>query len=319
MERAMSGLHQTVGILYPGEMGAGVAAVLAQRGTRLVTTLRDRGEQTARRARSAGFEILDSLRDVVRAADVVISLVPPAMAEKVADDYCESARLAPAGALYVDANSIGPELAATLAARVEGHGRGFVDAAINGLAKNLATSGTLFLSGPRADEVAGLFGDAIQVRQLGEQPGRASAMKMLLSGLSKGVCALFVETALTAHRHGMLFEMADSYTRIYPGIMALVDRMLPTYAQHAARRADETRELEQTAQAAGLEPCVLAAVRQVHELLAGVDFAASGQSAWTTKSLIDALAAEGFLTGDAAAWNPAQAPGTNKNSQSPQD
>jgi hypothetical protein len=44
--------------------------------------------------------------------------------------------------------------------------------------------------------------------------------------------------------------------------------MLPTYAQHAARRATEMREVEQTAQSAGVDPCVLAAVRQFHDLLA---------------------------------------------------
>ena len=60
-------------------------------------------------------------------------------------------------ALYVDANSIGPGLAEKLSVRLAGCGRGFVDAAINGLASNAAASGTLFLSGPRASEVAELF------------------------------------------------------------------------------------------------------------------------------------------------------------------
>ncbi|MDB5304731.1 MAG: putative dehydrogenase [Phycisphaerales bacterium] len=318
----MNNSTPTVGILYPGEMGASLAAVLCARGVRVITTLAGRGEQTARRACAAGVEVLPSLQDVVRASDVLISLVPPAAAEQAADDYCELAHLAPPGALYVDANSIGPELSAALAARVAGRGRGFVDAAINGLAKNLTTGGTLFLSGPRAGEVARLFGDAIQLKVLGDQPGRASAMKMLLSGLSKGVCALFVETALTAHHHGMLAEMSESYTRIYPGIMALVDRMLPTYAHHAARRADETRELEQTAQATGFEPCVLAAVRQSHELLAGIDFAKSGKSAWTTNSLVETLAAEGFLTGEPSpgpgAWDAPAKTDKTENSRSQQ-
>ena len=75
-----------------------------------------------------------------------------------------------------------------------------MDGAINGLAKNLTSSATMFLSGPRASEVADLFGQHVRVRLLGHEFGRASAMKMLLSGLSKGVCALFAETALTAAR-----------------------------------------------------------------------------------------------------------------------
>src|SRR5205814_4109392 len=136
------------------------------------------------------------------------------------------------------------------------------DAAINGLAKNITTSGTLFLAGERAAEIAQVFDGVIRMQILGREPGRASAMKMLLSGLSKGICGLFVELALMAHRQGMLSEMLEASGQIYPGMMAVVDRMLPTYAQHAWRRATEMRELEQTARSAGLQPRVIAAVRK---------------------------------------------------------
>src|SRR4051794_40499997 len=115
----------TVGVLYPGEMGAALAARLAARGVPVVTTAAGRGEQTARRCRGlgdVGVGVLDAAADVVRRADVVFSLVPPAAAEEVAAAYCEMARLAPAGAVYVDANSIRPELAGALAARVTAAG-----------------------------------------------------------------------------------------------------------------------------------------------------------------------------------------------------
>src|SRR3954453_2375154 len=139
-----------VAILYPGEMGAALAAVLAARGYRVVTTLAHRGDATARRCQTAGVHVLQSLSEVVRHSDVVISLVPPAAAEETAQAYCDLAHLAPPAALYVDANSIGPDLARSIGDRITRTGHAFVDAAINGLAKNLTTSGTLFLSGERA-------------------------------------------------------------------------------------------------------------------------------------------------------------------------
>jgi 3-hydroxyisobutyrate dehydrogenase-like beta-hydroxyacid dehydrogenase len=292
---------KTIGILYPGEMGASLAALLRGRGHRVVTTLAGRGERTARLCREAAITVLPSLADVVRTADVVISVVPPAAAEDVAACYCELAPLAPAGALYVDLNAIRPELAETLATRLSSCGRGFVDAAVNGLAKNLMTTATLYLSGPRAPEVAALVEGGMRARVLGNRPGRASAMKMLLSGLSKGLCALFVEAALVAERQGMLAEMTDAYGQIYPGVMAVIERMLPTYAQHAGRRAAEMAELEQTALAAGLEPLTLAAVARLHELLAGTDFGQPGKNGdWTVRSTIERLAAEGLLAGEPA-------------------
>ena len=293
----MNNAAKKIGLLYLGEMGASLSTLFHSRGHQMVTTVHGRSDATARRARAAGCAILDSIADVVAHSDVVISVVSPSAAEEVAELYCAEAHRAPADALYVDLNSIGPELAMTLAERVASSGRGFVDGAINGLAKNLTTNlttaATLFLSGPRASDVADLVGEQLRVRLLGHEFGRASAMKMLLSGLSKGVCALFAETALTAHRRGMLDEMIAAYEQIYPGIMTLIQRMFPTYSEHAARRAAEVRELVETARASGVEPIALEGARELHNQLAAIDFAALGTS--TVQSLVEFLANEGFL------------------------
>ncbi len=292
----MTERSMTIAILYPGEMGAALASLLRPRGNRLVTTLVGRSERTARRCREAGIVVLDDLADVARQSQIVISSVSPAAAEEVAAGYCELAHLAPPKALYVDANSIGPELKLALAERIARSGPGFVDAAINGLAKNLANSATLFLSGARAGEIERLLTGVMRVRVLGDSPGRAAAMKMLLAGLSKGMCALFAELALIARRQGMLGEMIDASTMIYPGVMAVIDRMLPTYAVHASRRATEMNELAQTARSAGIDPCVIAAVRRFHERLAGVSFGTPQDAAgWTVASLIETLLADDLL------------------------
>jgi 3-hydroxyisobutyrate dehydrogenase-like beta-hydroxyacid dehydrogenase len=165
-----------------------------------------------------------------------------------------------------------------------------VDGAIYGLAKNLTSSATIFVSGHHAPRVAGLFGDAVKTRVLGREVGAASAMKMLLGGLTKGVCALYAELALLAERRGMLDEMLGETAAIYPGIHSLVERMLPTYATHAARRATEVNEVVATARAAGLEPCILPAVRQVHEDIAAVPFEAGDTQSWTVESFVRQLA-----------------------------
>jgi len=289
----MSAEAPTVGLLYPGEMGAGVCALLRQRGITVMTTVQGRGDGTVARAAACGAQVLDSPAHVVRRADVVVSLVVPSAAEDVAQEYCNAARLAPAGAIYVDANSVGPEKAAAMGKRVEASGRSFVDASINGLPRNLATGATLYLSGRRAGEVAALFDGAMRVQVLGAEPGRASAMKMLLGGLSKGMCALFAELALLAGRQGMLDEMLEATTRTYPGVMTVVGRMLPTYPRHAGRRETEMGELEATARSAGMNPRVIGAVRAMHAELARAwpgGAAATGLEAADVAALVRELA-----------------------------
>lgn len=283
----------SVGLLYPGDMGASVARLLVARGARVVTTLVGRSENSARRAREAGIEPLDSLADVVRQSDLVLSFVSPSAAAEVADAYCELAHLSPPAALYVDANSTGPELARTLADKLSRVGRDFVDAAINGLAKNISVSGTLYLSGARANDVEQFVGDSLRVRNLGNEPGRASTMKMLLGGLSKGICALFLELALTAQRREMLPEMLEAFAMIYPGVTAVSDRVLPTYAHHAGRRASEMRELEQTLRNSGIQPCLIEAIRHLHEQMAEIPFKPADGA--TVISLIQRAITAGLL------------------------
>lgn len=268
----------TFGVLYPGEMGAALSALLRDHGVAVVTTLGGRGQATARRAVNAGMLVLDTLAHVVRVSDVVVSLVVPSAAEEVAEAYCGVAHLAPRDAIYVDANSIGPEKAMAIARRVARAGRSFVDGSINGLAKHLATSGTVYLSGERAGEVAAVLEGAVHARVLGARPGRASAMKMLLGGLSKGLCALFAELGVLAERQGMLGDLLEATARTYPGVAAVAERMLPTYPRHAARRHTEMSELEATARGAGMSPEVIAAVCRAHAALAEVFPGGTGES-----------------------------------------
>src|SRR5919109_4245892 len=94
----------TVGIVSPGAMGSAVGGALLRGGARVVATMAGRSPRTERLAQDAGFELLPSLGDVVEAADVVLSIVPPDQAEAVAADL--------AGArLPVDLNAVSPETA----------------------------------------------------------------------------------------------------------------------------------------------------------------------------------------------------------------
>lgn len=275
----MNAPHPVIGVLYAGEMGAALGTLLAGRGRRVVTTCAGRSRATADRCAKHRFEVLPSLQEVVGESNIVLSAVLPDAAESVASDYAAHAAGAPADAIFVDVNSIQPATVRQVEARIRSAGRVFVDAAVNGLARNAATTGTLFLSGRQATSIAALFDGAMRTEVLGDEPGDASAMKMLLGGVSKGVCALLTEIILAADAQGMLPAFSQSMQRIYPGIWQLIERMLPTYAAHAGRRSTEMSELAQTVDDSGIDAGVIRAVRRIHETLASVEMAPSaGQS-----------------------------------------
>lgn len=262
----------TIGILYPGEMGSTFAKLLAANGFRVVTTLEGRSLRTQRLCHAAGVSVLDSIGRVVDCSDIVISFVPPAAALQVAGDVTALAKGKSRRLLYVDANSISPVTAAKIFDLLCLEHVDFVDASIRGLASQLGQVGVLYLSGARAEELSHQFGSIMRVKVVGDEPGQASALKMVLSGLPKGLIGLFSETMLFARKMGLLAEAMEICNEFYPGLMEVVTRMLPTYPQHASRRSQELQELEETMLLNGVVPRVAAAAREVIANLAEVDW-----------------------------------------------
>ena len=73
-----------LGIVSPGAMGSALGRAWTRGGARVVTTVEGRSERT--RGLAEGLELLPSLTDVVRTADIVVSVCPPAEAGRVLDD-----------------------------------------------------------------------------------------------------------------------------------------------------------------------------------------------------------------------------------------
>ena len=285
----------TIGILSAGEMGAALGGILVRQGYRVLTSAAERSERTCRRAESAGLELTLSVAALAQIADVVLSVVPPSAAVGVAEQYCGQASPV-RNRLFVDLNAIAPVSVARTDELCRRHGVRFVDGAVHGMAARLPQHGTMYLSGPFAQEVAALFAPSLRVKILGGPVGQASAFKMMISGMAKGVVALFVEMALAARQAELLTELLECYGDAYPGIMALVERLLPTYPQHAARRGDELEEVEQTMRALGLEPDMVAAARRTTTALgkiAWVEHAIPQDgSEWSVRTVIEAIYAE---------------------------
>src|SRR5262245_40748545 len=74
----------TIGVLHPGEMGSVVATRAREAGARVVWASAGRRSSTRERAVAAGVEDVGTLRDLVAASDVILSVCPPEAALDVA-------------------------------------------------------------------------------------------------------------------------------------------------------------------------------------------------------------------------------------------
>jgi 3-hydroxyisobutyrate dehydrogenase-like beta-hydroxyacid dehydrogenase len=265
--------QSAIGILYPGEMGSSFGRLLCEAGFRVVTTVEGRSPRTRRLADEGGLHVVYSLGEVLERSDVVISLVSPGAALSVARDVAANIEGGSSRSLlYVDANSISPMTVSRIYEALPHVAVDFVDASIFGLASQLRERGTLYLSGPRAKELSRQFESIMRVKVVGDIPGQASALKMIVSGIPKGLSGLFIETMLFAQNMHLLDEAIEACDEIYPSIMEVIRRMLPTYPQHAARRSEELQEVEETMLTSGLTPRIVRAVREVTSALASADW-----------------------------------------------
>lgn len=246
----------TVGIVSPGAMGSAVGAALLRGGERVVATLDGRSGRTARLAREAGLELLPRVEDVVAAADVILSIVPPDRAASVA------AALA-GGRLVADLNAISPETARRIAPDVDG--------SISGPPPRADTPGAtaIYLSGPRAAEVAALRFGGVRVIVVGGEVGSASAVKMSTASVYKGSTALLIQALRAADHYGVLEHVLADLGDAAAG----AGRRVARAASKSGRYVGEMREISAAQAAAGLEPALFEAMARVYAEIAATGLA----------------------------------------------
>jgi 3-hydroxyisobutyrate dehydrogenase-like beta-hydroxyacid dehydrogenase len=255
---------ETVAVVSPGAMGSAMADALVRGGARVVATLDGRSERTARLAERAPLELLPDLGAVVRGADVVLSIVPPDAAAAVADDVARAARERGVSPLLADLNAIAPATARALGASSDLE---VVDGSISGPPPWKAGT-RLYLSGPRAEEVAALPFEGVVRFVVGGEVGSASAVKMSTASVYKGTTVLLAQALRAAHANGVLEHVLADLREGAPELVANVERRLAVAASKSQRYAGEMHEIAATQLAAGLTPSLFEAIAEIYEEIA---------------------------------------------------
>src|SRR5215813_9165973 len=118
----------TIGVLHPGEMGSGVGASARAAGARVLWASEGRGAATRKRAEADGLEDAGTLAHLVREAQVILSVCPPASAPDVATQVAAQRY----SGIYVDGNAISPATTRKVGEIVAAAGATFVDGGIVG-------------------------------------------------------------------------------------------------------------------------------------------------------------------------------------------
>jgi 3-hydroxyisobutyrate dehydrogenase-like beta-hydroxyacid dehydrogenase len=230
----------TVGVLHPGAMGAAIGAALVGNGHEVLWVSDRRSAETRARAEVAALTDVGTLDVLTARSEVVISICPPEHAATVASDV----RAAGFDGLFVEANAIAPETARAIAPTVDG--------GVIGGPPRVAGTTRLYLSGPRAADVAALFaGSVLDAPVLDDQIGTASALKMTYAAYTKGLAAMLIAVRHTARAHGVEQHLLDEWAISQPDLAATSDFAAANAGPKAWRWIAEMEEIAATFAAAG--------------------------------------------------------------------
>jgi 3-hydroxyisobutyrate dehydrogenase-like beta-hydroxyacid dehydrogenase len=244
----------TIGLLHPGEMGAAVGRCLAGGGYTVLWSPDGRSPATAERAEAAGLTAAGDLAELVRGADIIMSVCPPHAALGIARQVAQS-QVAEFGGIFVDANAIAPATAREVAAIVEAVGAAYVDGGIIGTPPVGPGQTRLYLSGPRAEEVRRLFdGTAVDARVVNRDPavGAASAVKMAYASWTKGTVALVLAARALARAEGVEEALLAEWAISQPGLADRWEGAARSAAAKGWRWIAEMEEIAAAMAAAGL-------------------------------------------------------------------
>ena len=256
----------TIGLLSPGDMGHSVGAVLQRNGLQVLTCLDGRSERSRALAAEAGIEDTASITELVDAADIFLSILPPARAVENAERIAAALRETGADLLYVDCNAIAPRTAQAVAAVVTAAGARFADIGIIGAPPR--RPGTRFYaSGPGAEELLQLRDYGLDIRVLEGGVGQASGLKMCYGALTKGLQALGVELLVAARALGLEDALRQEQQQSTPDVRAWIENAIPTMPPKAYRWVGEMEEIALCFEDVGLTPKIFQGAADIYRFV----------------------------------------------------
>ena len=281
---------EKIGIMSIGEMGFHWAKLLKSHGVEVLTYDKDRGEVSRKRAGNAGVASVPSMNALVQEAELIVSIVVPSAAKKVATHVAKAVRkTGRKDLLYCDANAISPMTADAIAKVLTPAGVNFVDGCIIGSASRMGKGTIVYLSGPQAERLRGLEAFNIPLKILGANTNQASAFKIVYAGLTKGLQGLFCELLMGARRFGLLNEVRAQYEESFPGLLDKISASIVGLQIHAGRRAEEMDELKRTFIAHGLDSFMAPAAQKVLQAIAALNVGQASDSGTRHGDLAETL------------------------------
>jgi 3-hydroxyisobutyrate dehydrogenase-like beta-hydroxyacid dehydrogenase len=293
----------SVGFIGFGEAGVAIAKGLQSEGITRMVLCHLRKDDPRRvawvkeQAKEAGVRYMETIPEVVKSAQFIFSVVSPDAAVAAAEKTISSLK---AGKTYLDLTSF-PEDMKTIAKMIEPTGAKFIDGAMMASLPQHRHKVLTYVAGPHAGETAQLLNSwGMNLKVVGDQPGQASAIKLLLSVATKGFEALLVEMLLASHHYGVEKDVLAALNEFFrKGLDFAIHRLVGSDAVHAGRRVKEMESSVKLLEGLGVEPLMSRATVERLRWSASLGLAEyfRGESPETYQEVIEAWEKIGLFQG----------------------
>jgi 3-hydroxyisobutyrate dehydrogenase-like beta-hydroxyacid dehydrogenase len=255
-----------VGILNPGQMGISIAASAINSGHEVYWASEGRSSKTHQRAEEHKLVEVEKLSQLCQMCEIILSVCPPHAAEDVALSVIEAGFQG----LYLDANAIAPQRAIRIGGQMEESGIRLVDGGIIGGPAWKPKETWMYVSGKHSQAIAACFSNGpLEVKIIGDEIGKASALKMCYAAYSKGTTALLSAILATAEALGVRETLYEQWKMDDPSFSEQANQRARRVTAKAWRFEGEMHEIASTFREAGLPDGFHEAAAEVYHRLLG--------------------------------------------------
>ena len=238
-----------VGFLHPGAMGISLAVTSQNSGHTAYWASEGRSQDTYERAAKHNLVDTRTIKELSERCSVIICVCPPSAATEVAEKVVACSFKG----VYADVNAISPQRVRGIGELMSDAGVEFVDGGIIGGPAWKPDSTWLYLSGRNADQVAECFeGGPLGVEIIGNEIGKASALKMCYAANTKGTTALLCAIVAAAEKMDVREELEKQWSRHGSEFARNTLERISRVTAKAWRFSGEMEEIASTLEAAGL-------------------------------------------------------------------
>ena len=258
-------MKQNVGIIHPGIMGIYVAATIQNSGRSVYWASEERSHHTRERAEKHSLYDAKTLARLCESCSVIVSVCPPHAAEEVAEKVVAQSFQG----IYLDANAITPKKAIRIEQVMKDAGITFVDGGIVGGPSPDPGKTWLYLSSDQAEEMVPLFsGGPLTPCVIGNNAGKASALKMCYAAYTKGTTALLAAILATAEGLNVRGELETQWSRDWENFGEESKQRVQRVTAKAWRFVGEMKEIAETFREVGVPGEFHAAAETIYQRIA---------------------------------------------------